>query len=168
MWISCGKAPSVCQWLFEVGASSDITGANDGSLRCGLLAKKVISVCQWLFEVGAPAISPERTMMAPLRCTLLAKGHHRCQWLFEVGASADITRADNNGTTPMAACKWPSVGVSVVVRGGARPQTSPGRYHWHTPMFISCGMAIVGVSVVVRGGRPQTSPGRTMMASVQC
>ena len=28
-----------------------------------------------------------------------------CQWLFDVGASADITRADNDGDTPMkAAC----------------------------------------------------------------
>ena len=24
-----------------------------------------------------------------------------CQWLFEVGVSADITRASNNGSTPM-------------------------------------------------------------------
>ena len=29
-----------------------------------------------------------------------------CQWLFEVGASADITKANNYGSTPMhAACK---------------------------------------------------------------
>ena len=29
-----------------------------------------------------------------------------CQWLFEVGASADITKADNNGHTPMSiACR---------------------------------------------------------------
>ena len=38
-----------------------------------------------------------------------------CKWLFEVGAATDITKADNNGFTPMyiacwsghlSVCKW--------------------------------------------------------------
>ena len=46
---------SVCQWLFEVGASADITKANNNDRTPMWVAceKGQLSVCQWLILYGA-------------------------------------------------------------------------------------------------------------------
>ena len=105
--------------MFEVGASADITRAdNNGDTPMWIACQEGhLSVCQWLFEVGASAditrVNNDGTTPMLMVCH---NGHLSvCQWLFEVGASADITRASNNGRTPMwtacgkghlSVCQW--------------------------------------------------------------
>ena len=75
-----------------------------------------LSVCQWLAEVGASADITRVTMMATpdVRCLLLWSSVGMSV-VVRVGASVDITRASNNGTTPMyiacqeghmSVCQW--------------------------------------------------------------
>ena len=109
----------MCQWLFEVGASADITRANNNGTTPMYIAcyHGHLSVCQWLFEVGAAGdITKANNNGYTPMLIACQEGHLSvCQWLFEVGASADITRADNNGDTPMfiscqeghlSVCQW--------------------------------------------------------------
>ena len=56
MWTACFNGHlSVCQWLFEVGASADITRANNDDTTPMLIAchERHLSVCQWLILNGA-------------------------------------------------------------------------------------------------------------------
>ena len=56
MYAACRNGHlSVCQWLFEVGASADITRANNDGTTPMLIAcqKGHLSVCQWLILNGA-------------------------------------------------------------------------------------------------------------------
>ena len=56
MWIACMHGHlSVCQWLFEVGASADITRANNNDRTPMHIAchNGHMSVCQWLILNGA-------------------------------------------------------------------------------------------------------------------
>ena len=120
MWTACFNGHlSVCQWLCEVGASADITRAdNDGYTPMFVSCQEGhLSVCQWLFEVGATAdiTRADNDGYTPMYVSC-QKGHLSvCQWLFEVGASGDITRANNYGDTPMwttcfnghlSVCQW--------------------------------------------------------------
>ena len=56
MYAACQEGHlSVCQWLFEVGASADITRANNNnySPMCIACWNGHLSVCQWLVVNGA-------------------------------------------------------------------------------------------------------------------
>ena len=94
------------------------------------------------------------------------KGHLSvCQWLFEVGASADITRADNDGFTPMyAACMKGHLSGQWLFEVGVR-RHHQGEQSWSPDVRCLHERSSVSVSVVVRCARPQTSPGQTTMAS---
>ena len=92
-----------------------------------------------------------------------------CQWLFEVGASADITRADNNGHTPMfvscqnghlSVCQWlilygalndeeDHVNDNIIIRDvRTNPQSAATLQTWSREMiFIHCTF----LNVVLRG-----------------
>ena len=63
-----------------------------------------------------------------------------CKWLFEVGAAADITKASNNGFTPMyiacqmghlSVCKW-------LFEVGAAADITKANNNGATPMYLAC------------------------------
>ena len=84
---------SVCQWLFEVGASTDITRAsNNGDTPMFVASwKGHLSVCQWLFEVGASADITRANNHGTTPMWIACHNGHLsvCQWLILNGALND-------------------------------------------------------------------------------
>ena len=92
-----------------------------------------------------------------------------CQWLFEVGASADITKANNNGKTPMwvaclqshlSVCQWlilngalndedDHVDEDIIIRDvRANPQSAAALQTWSQEMI---SIHSTFLNVVLRG-----------------
>ena len=102
---SNGNLP-LCKWLFEVGASKDIskpTKTNDNTPMFRACSNGHLSVCKWLFEVGASAdISKTDNLGNTPMYTACFRGHLSvCKWLFEVGAAKDIFEASKDNRTPI-------------------------------------------------------------------
>jgi hypothetical protein len=95
----------VCKWLFEVGASADITKANNNGVTPMYVAchNGHLSVCKWLFEVGAAADISKASNDGFFPMYVACEKSHLsvCKWLFEVGAAADVTKVANNGWAPL-------------------------------------------------------------------
>ena len=94
MWTACAKGHlSVCQWLFQVGASADITRAtNYGDTPMYAACEHGhLSVCQWLFEVGAPVdiTRANNHGFTPMYAACQAGHLSVCQWLILNGALND-------------------------------------------------------------------------------
>ena len=135
-----------------------------GPLPCTSPARH-LSACKWLFEGAAtditkvngdPMFMPAR--VATCRC---ASGCSKC-------AAADITKAKNNGTTPMwIACQQghPSRRLFEV----ARPRSLKGEQRWPHP---HARRLREGPPSVCKGcsrwARPRTSPRRTTTAPLPC
>ena len=118
----CGKGDlSVCQWLFEVGASADITrAAMMASLRCTLLPRRSSVGVSVVVRGGASAdITRANNHCTP--CRLLAKKVIcRCVSGCSRWARPQISPGRTIMASPDKRCLllWSSVGVPVVVRGG--------------------------------------------------
>jgi len=108
---------NVCKWLYDNGASEDITKANFISDCTPMYIACLgghLSVCQWLFEVGAAGDITKTNNSGSTPMHGACEGDHLsvCQWLFEVGAAGDITKTDNDGSTPMhKACRGGNLSV---------------------------------------------------------
>ena len=63
------RQPSVCKWLFEVGAADITKATNSVTPMLAACEKGHLPVCKWLFEVGAARTSPRRASTASLPCT---------------------------------------------------------------------------------------------------
>ena len=110
---------SICKWLFEMGAQTDVSEPNKWGETPMLMACEQackhgdLSLCKWLFENGAAAdisTAPPYDLSSsyvagytPMDIACASEHKHQlsvCQWLFEVGAGADIRRRTflTNGT----------------------------------------------------------------------
>ena len=152
---------SVCQWLFEVGASAvtkaDNTGFSPMHWAARVATCRSASGCsRWAW----PETSPRRMMMAPLPCTRLYGGHLSvCQWLFEVGAAGDITKTDNYGSTPCTGLAMVAPVVCQWLFGWVRLETSPRRTDLATlPCTRLLMVAYPVASGCSRWARPEISP----------
>jgi hypothetical protein len=132
MYVACHEGHlSVCKWLFEVGAATDITKANNNGATPMWIAcqQSHLPVCKWLFESGAAAdiTKADNDGNTPMfgACEEATLDYDDgevhvydmsvCDWLLEVGAAADLAKANDKGETPMqwacfssydVACHW--------------------------------------------------------------
>ena len=125
---------SVCRWLFEVGASADITRSdNSYTPMYAACQEGHLSVCQWLFEVGASVDITRANIIGETPMYAACWNGHLsvCQWLFE-WARPQTSPDDNHGDTPMEAaclkghlsvCQW-------LFEVGASADITKANNHW--------------------------------------
>ena len=169
MSLSCQEGhPSVCQWLFEVGASTDITRAdNDGDTPMSVSCQEGhLSVCQWLFDVGASAdiTRADNDGDTPMKAACF-KGHLSvCQWLILNGAlnneddhvNEEVVIRDVFGSSTASALQtWTqemiavhSTFLDVVLRGSVlvplSQQHAPPQQRCRLPMLNRGVLEVVG------------------------
>jgi hypothetical protein len=135
---------NVCKWLFDHGATADITKAERSGYTPMLLAswRCHLSVCKWLFEVGAAKDINTKSNHgnSPMHMACWEGHLSVCEWLFEMGAAKDVSKVDKHGVTPMLKacgkghlplCKW-------LFEVGAAADITKASNIGYTPMFVAC------------------------------
>ena len=113
------------------GAAADITKAANNGGTYEHACEKGPPVGARLFEVARPRTSPRRPTTAAPHVDRLLSGPPVGVRLFEVGAAADITRADNEGFTPMSnACEKGHLSAASGCSRWARPRYHQGEQQW--------------------------------------
>jgi ankyrin repeat protein len=142
MYVACSQnSIDLCQWLYDHGASEDVTKRTNNGLTPMFAACKSnhINIVEWLYNHGASkdvtTCSETNGGFTPMHCACKNANLEIAEWLFNHGASQDIHRADKKGCLPihhathLDTFKWlraHGADISAVNKGGI------------TPMYYAC------------------------------